>query len=69
MKTYHLTLPILGLLAGTRALAGAGLGLLLADKLDPEQRRAVGWTLLIVGIVTTAPLAAQVFHGNDVEAH
>ena len=25
MKTYHLTLPIIGLLAGTRALAGAGL--------------------------------------------
>lgn len=65
MKNYHLTLPILGLLAGTRALAGAGLGLLLADKLDWNQRRAVGWTLLIIGIATTAPLAAQVFHSDD----
>ena len=62
MKTYHLTLPILGLLAGTRAMAGAGLGLLLADKLNPDQRKAAGWTLLIIGIITTAPLAAQVFH-------
>jgi hypothetical protein len=67
MKTVHLPLPILGLLAGTRAMAGAGLALLLADKLDVHQRKAVGWTLLAVGLITTGPLAAQVFSKHDSE--
>jgi len=67
MKTYHLTLPLIGLLAGTRALAGAGLALLLAHKLDEEQRKAVGWTLLLTGLVTTGPLAAQLFHHSAEE--
>ena len=31
--------------------------LLLAERLNKEQRKAVGWTLLLVGIVTTIPLA------------
>jgi hypothetical protein len=48
------------LIAGTRAAAGAGLALLLSDRLSPEQRRAVGWTLLAVGIATTIPLVAHV---------
>jgi hypothetical protein len=61
MKQVRLTLPELGLIIGTRAAAGAGLALLLGDRLNPEQRRAVGWTLLVVGIVTTVPLIAQVF--------
>jgi hypothetical protein len=29
--------------------------------LKPEQRRAVGWTLLAIGIITTIPLAVDVF--------
>ena len=61
MKQVTLTLPELGLIVGTRAAAGAGLALLLGDRLNPEQRRTVGWTLLAVGIVTTVPLLAQVF--------
>jgi hypothetical protein len=28
--------------------------------MTPEQRRAVGWTLLAVGVVTTVPLLADV---------
>ena len=61
MKQVTLTLPELGLIVGTRAAAGAGLALLLGERLQPEQRRAVGWTLLAVGIATTVPLLAQVF--------
>ena len=60
-----LTLPELGLIAGTRAMAGVGIGLLLADRLNPDQRRAVGWTLLAVGALTTIPLAANVLLGHD----
>ena len=61
MKQVTLSVPQLALIAGTRAAAGAGLALLLGDRLKPEQRRAVGWTLLAVGIVTTFPLLADVF--------
>jgi hypothetical protein len=60
MKQITLTVPELGLIVGTRAAAGAGLALLLADRLNPEQRRAVGWTLLAVGIATTVPLVAEI---------
>jgi hypothetical protein len=60
MKTSDLTLPEIGLIAGTRAMLGAGAGLLLADKFDDDQRRAVGWTLLLIGAVSTIPLVIQV---------
>ena len=61
MRKTELTMPELALIAGTRALLGAGLGLLFADKLNEEQRKAVGWTLFLVGAVTTIPLALNVF--------
>lgn len=67
MKTVHLTFPELALLIGTRALAGAGLALLLAHKLDDRQRRAVGWTLLGVGAVTTVPLMLEVSGKSETE--
>jgi hypothetical protein len=60
MRETRLTVPELALIAGTRAAAGAGLGLLLADRLAPAQRRAVGWTLLLVGAITTLPIAFEV---------
>ncbi len=61
VKTVTLTLPDVALLAGTRAVLGAGVALLLADKLDPKQRQSVGWTLTAIGLLTTIPLALEVF--------
>lgn len=60
MREARIALPELALIAGTRAALGFGLGLLLADRWPEAQRRAIGWTLLAVGIVTTLPLAADV---------
>ncbi len=60
MKKVELTLPEIALIAGTRGLLGAGIGLLLADKLKDDQRKAVGWTLFIIGAISTIPLAIQV---------
>ena len=57
MKETRLTFPELGLIVGTRAMLGGGFALLLADRLSKEQRRAVGATLFLVGVVTTIPLA------------
>jgi hypothetical protein len=61
MITTELRLPELGLVAGTRGMLGAGIGLLLADKLSKDQRKGVGWTLVAIGALTTIPLAMIVF--------
>ena len=60
MKAKELTMPEIGMIAGTRAALGAGAALLLADKLAANQRRAVGWTLFLVGAISTIPLAIEV---------
>jgi len=57
--TTEIHLPELALLAGTRGALGAGVGLLLADRLSKEQRKNIGWTLVAVGVLTTIPLAAM----------
>lgn len=64
MRETRITLPELVLVAGTRAALGAGLGLLLADRLSEDQRRAVGWTLFLFGALSTVPLAFEVFGGH-----
>jgi hypothetical protein len=61
MKKTELSLPEVALIAGTRGMLGAGAGLLLADKLKEDQRKAIGWTLLIIGAVSTVPLVIDVF--------
>jgi len=61
MRERSLSLPEIFLIAGTRAALGAGLALLLSDRLSREQRRAVGLTLFLVGAVTTVPLAVNLF--------
>ena len=66
MKRVPLSIPELAIVAGTRAAAGAGLGLLLADRLEKNQRRAIGWTLLAVGVLSTIPIAIELFgEGRD----
>ncbi len=59
MKEIQVSIPELALLVGTRAALGAGLGLLLAGRLSGNVRKAVGLTLLMVGAVTTVPLAFE----------
>jgi hypothetical protein len=56
MKETRLTMPELALIAGTRAMLGGGAALLLADRLNKEQRKAIGLTLFLVGAVSTVPL-------------
>ena len=61
MRQVPVPLHELAFIAATRGLAGAGLGLLLADQLPPAARRAVGWTLLGIGAATTVPIAVSLF--------
>jgi hypothetical protein len=60
MYETQITLPELGLVGGTRLVLGLGLGLLLASRLTEDQRKAVGWSLALVGGLTTIPLAMEV---------
>lgn len=49
-----------GLIAATRGILGAGIGLLLAGKLSDDKRKKLGVPLLVVGVLTTIPIAISV---------
>ncbi len=66
MKERTLTIPEIMLIAGTRAALGVGIGLLLADKLNEDQRRGAGWALLGVGVLSTIPLVINVLGKSSV---
>jgi hypothetical protein len=55
-----LTFPEIMLIAGTRVALGVGLGLLISDRLNEDQRKAAGWALLAVGVLTTIPIVKGV---------
>ena len=61
MKKVEVTLPELAMIVGTCAMGAAGVGLLVADKLPKDSRKAIGWTLALIGAVTTIPLAISLF--------
>jgi hypothetical protein len=66
MKEKTVTIPDLALIAGTRIAFGAGIGFLLADKLNEDRRKGAGWALLAVGVLTTIPLMMNVFGKKSV---
>ena len=61
MKTAELTMPEIALITATRGVLGAGLGLLLADRLNEDQRKAAGWAMFLIGAISTIPLVLDVF--------
>ena len=61
MKTAELTMAEIALIAATRRVLGAGLGLLLADRLNEDQRKAAGWAMFLIGAISTIPLVLDVF--------
>lgn len=54
--------PELGLFAATRGMIGAGIGLMLANRISREKRRAIGLPLFIIGALSTIPIAMRLFH-------
>jgi CBS domain-containing protein len=61
LKERSITLPELILIAGTRAAIGVGVGLLVKEKLNKDQRRGAGLALVILGGLSTIPLALGFF--------
>ncbi len=64
-STVMLSLPLFGFVVATRGALGVGIGLLLAGKLSPERRRALGRTLIAIGVATTIPAAMAVFGSRE----
>ena len=66
MIERKLTIAEIILIAGTRVALGAGVGLLLSNRLSRDQRRAAGLALAVVGGLSTIPLAIGVIGKKDV---
>ncbi len=66
MRKFNLPAPSFFFIVMTRALLGAGVGLLVSDKLPRRKRKTVGATLLGVGALTTIPALFTLFgRGSD----
>ena len=57
MKQVELPIPELAIIAATRGMLGAGVGLLLASRLSTRKRTVLGRILVTVGALSTIPLA------------
>ncbi|HKR52920.1 MAG TPA: hypothetical protein VJR93_01135 [Chthoniobacterales bacterium] len=55
-KSVTLMLPEIGMIALTRGALGVGIGLLLSNSLEKEERQSAGLALVAVGVLTTIPL-------------
>ena len=64
MKSTTLPLPVIGLIGATRGMLGAGIALLVAGRMTPEQRARVGRILFGIGVATTIPLVATVIRSR-----
>ena len=65
MRTYPVTLPEMAIVALTRGMAGAGLGLLVGGSMQRETRRTLGWTLFLLGAVSTVPILFALLGNRD----
>jgi ABC-type anion transport system duplicated permease subunit len=67
MIERKLTIAEIMLIGATRVALGAGIGLLLSNRLNEDQRKAAGLALAVVGGLTTIPLALTVKSRKGVE--
>jgi len=67
MRETTLTVPEIVMIAGTRVAFGAGLGLLLAERLGRETRKGAGLALLTVGALSTIPLVLGILRKSHAQ--
>ena len=60
MMQSKLSMAEIALIAGTRMLLGAGIGLLVSTRMNNDQRKAAGFSLALFGGLTTIPLIMEV---------
>jgi MFS family permease len=59
-QTHAINLPTLMLVAATRGMLGAGIGMLVAGRLG-DRRLRIGRTLVAIGALSTIPLVLHIF--------
>jgi uncharacterized membrane protein YfcA len=67
MRQRSIYLPELVLIGATRGMLGAGIGMLLADRIGQNHRKIIGGVLLIAGALSTIPLALRVFRRDRIQ--
>jgi hypothetical protein len=65
MKKVELPVAEVGLIAATRAMLGAGIGLLVGERLSQSRRTNVGRALVAIGALSTIPLAVDIFSNRQ----
>ena len=60
MKKLILNLPTFGFVVMTRAMIGAGVGLLVSERLPRDRRRAIGAALFAIGAASTVPAIFEI---------
>ena len=66
MKERSLTIQEIALVASTRVALGAGIGILLSDRLNKDWRKGLGWTLLGIGLLSTVPIVINIVRKRPV---
>jgi hypothetical protein len=65
MNSLILSRPLLAFVVGTRAALAFGIGLLVADRIPEDRRRAIALSLVGIGLASTIPAAMAVFGKNQ----
>src|SRR5439155_26810442 len=64
MMKLMLNLPTFGFVVFTRAMIGAGVGLLVSERLPKDRRRVIGAALLAIGAASTVPAVFAILRGR-----
>ena len=57
----NIPIPEVAIIGATRGMLGMGLGFLLADRIGREKRKKVALPLVLIGALSTIPLAMDVW--------
>jgi hypothetical protein len=69
MNQIVLKIPNFAFIIATRAALGAGVGLLIANKLSRSQRTTIGKALITIGAATTVPALLFIRRGAHRSHH
>jgi len=59
------SLPELMFIGATRGMIGFGAGMLISNLISRNKRKIVGAPLFAIGLLTTIPIAARIFHNDN----
>lgn len=67
MRETRVSLPLIASIAATRGLLGVGIGMLIAGRLSARRRGLIGRILFGAGVLSTIPIAIEVFRRRRAE--